>query len=305
MDSINYNEKGVVFDIQKYSINDGPGIRTIVFLKGCPLRCIWCSNPESQRKERELMFRKILCIHCGLCIKACKQGALSSDNPDFIDREKCVMCEECANVCPSSALEVKGKIMTVEEVITELKKDEQYYFRSNGGITLSGGETLMQPEFAREIFRACKARGWHTAIETEGYASEEAILEVIPHVDLVLLDIKANNDDIHKKVTGVSNELIKKNAKLIQSISNTIIRVPTIPDINADEKEFGDIVNFVITLPNIRELHILPYHNYGEGKYDLLGREYKLSGIKKLDDEQVEKLKKLVESNGLICQVGG
>ena len=126
MDSINYNEEGVVFDIQKYSINDGPGIRTIVFLKGCPLRCIWCSNPESQRKGKELMFREILCIHCGMCIKVCKQKALDPKNPNFIDREKCVMCEECANVCPSSALEVKGKVMNVEEVINELKKDDSF-----------------------------------------------------------------------------------------------------------------------------------------------------------------------------------
>lgn len=305
MDSINYNEKGIVFDIQRYSINDGPGIRTIVFLKGCPLRCIWCSNPESQRKEKELMFRKFLCIHCGLCIKACKQKALDINNPNFIDRKKCIMCEECANVCPSSALEVKGKEMTVAEVIEELKKDEKYYFSSNGGITLSGGETLMQPDFAKELFRACKSRGWHTAIETEGYASEEAIKEVIPHVDLVLLDIKANNDEIHKKVTGVSNKLIKKNAMLLQSISNTIIRVPTIPGVNADEKEFSDIVNFVKTLPNVKELHILPYHNYGEGKYYLLGRDYELSNLKKLDEKYVDKLKEFVESNGLVCQVGG
>ncbi|MCI5642839.1 MAG: glycyl-radical enzyme activating protein [Peptoniphilus sp.] len=305
MDSINYNEKGVVFDIQRYSINDGPGIRTIVFLKGCPLRCIWCSNPESQRREKELMFRRILCIHCGLCIKACKQGALDANNLNFIDRDKCIMCEECANVCPSSALEVKGKEMTVAEVIEELKKDEKYYISSNGGVTLSGGEAMMQVGFAKEIFRACKARGWHTAIETEGYVSEEAIREVIPHVDLVLLDMKANNDEIHKKATGVSNKLIKKNAMLIQSLSETIIRVPTVPGVNADMKEFGDIVSFVKTLPNVRELHILPYHNYGEGKYYLLGRDYELSNLEKLDNEYVDKLKKFVESNGLVCQVGG
>lgn len=305
MDSINYNEEGVVFDIQRYSINDGPGIRTIVFLKGCPLRCIWCSNPESQRKGKELMFREILCIHCGMCIKACKQKALDPKNPNFIYRDKCVMCEECANVCPSSALEVKGKVMNVEEVITELKKDDSFYYRSNGGITLSGGETLMQPEFAKEIFKACRSRGWHTAIETEGYASEEVIRDVVPHIDLVLLDIKANNDELHKKVTGVSNELIKKNARILQEIANTIIRVPTIPGINADEKEFGDIVAFVKTLPNVKELHILPYHNFGEGKYNLLGRDYELSNVKKLDEDHINKLKEIVESSGLICKVGG
>lgn len=305
MSSIDYSKEGMVFDIQRYSINDGPGIRTIVFLKGCPLRCAWCSNPESQRRGQELMYRKILCIHCGICIKACKYGAISPENKDWIDREKCVMCGECANACPSSALVVKGQVMSVEEVINELKKDESFYMNSNGGITLSGGEALMQPEFAKELLKACKARGWHSAIETEGYAPKNVIKDVVPYVDLVLLDFKANNDEIHKKYTKVSNELIKKNAKIIQEITHTIIRIPVIPGVNASEEEFRDMVKFVKTLPNINEIHILPYHNLGESKYYLLGRDYELAKVKKLDEEYIEKLKGIVISNGFKCEIGG
>lgn len=305
MDSIDYKKQGVVFDIQRYSINDGPGIRTIVFLKGCPLRCAWCSNPESQHKNRELLYRKMLCIHCNLCIKACKQNALSPENENFVDRQKCILCEDCANICPTGSLEIKGDNMTVEEVINELKKDESYYHRSNGGITLSGGEALMQADFCKELLKACKARGWHTTIETEGYASKDAIEKVIPFIDLVLLDFKANDDNIHQKWTKVSNKLIKENAKLIQDISETIIRIPTIPGVNADVDEFEDMIKFIKTLDKIKEVHILPYHNYGQKKYELLGRDYKLKDVESPDDEHVEKLKKLVESYGLRCEIGG
>ncbi|EGC83506.1 glycyl-radical enzyme activating protein [Anaerococcus hydrogenalis] len=305
MDSIDYKKQGVVFDIQRYSINDGPGIRTIVFLKGCPLRCAWCSNPESQHPNRELLYRKMLCIHCNLCLKACKQGALDPSNPNLIDREKCILCEDCANICPTGALEVKGKNMTVEEVINELKKDESYYHRSNGGITLSGGEALMQADFCRELLKACKARGWHTAIETEGYASKDAINKVMPYIDLALLDCKASNDEIHKKWTGVSNKLIRENSYLIQDITHTIIRIPTIPTVNSDINEYRDMIKFIKTLPKVKEIHILPYHNYGEKKYELLGRDYKLKNIGKVDEKHIEKLKQLVESEGFICEIGG
>lgn len=305
MEAIDYSKEGMIFDIQRYSINDGPGIRTIVFLKGCPLRCVWCSNPESQMYEKELMYRKILCINCGNCVKVCKNGAIGPQNENWIDREKCVVCGECVNVCPASALVVKGKLMSVEEVISELKKDESYYLKSNGGITLSGGEALMQPEFTKELLKAAKSRGWHTTIETEGYVSENVIKDILRYVDLVLLDIKANNSEIHKKFTKVDNTLIKKNAKIIQEMTKTVIRIPLIPGVNSDIKEFTDIIKFVKTLENVNEIHILPYHNFGESKYYLLGRDYQLSKIKKLNEEYVDKLKNIVEEFGYKCEIGG
>lgn len=305
MESINYKKSGMVFDTQRFSVNDGPGIRTIIFLKGCPLRCAWCSNPESQRMNPELMYRSIACIHCLRCVEVCKHDAIGPKYEKWVNREKCVNCGECAIACPSGALLMKGRVMTVEEVIKEAKKDETYYWNSGGGITLSGGEALMQPEFAKELFRAAHAQGWNTAIETEGYAREEVIRDVIPHVDTVLLDIKANNTDIHKKWTAVDNHLIKENAKIIQELAHTIIRVPTIPGVNADKKEFTDIVKFVAGLGKVKELHILPYHRFGENKYNLLGQDYELDGVQTLDEEYVDELKKIVEDHGLICKIGG
>ncbi len=305
MESVNYKKSGMVFDTQRFSVNDGPGIRTIIFLKGCPLKCAWCSNPESQRMNPELMYRSIACIGCLRCVEVCKYDAIGPKYERWVNRKKCVNCGECAVACPSGALLMKGRVMTVEEVIKEAKKDDSYYWNSGGGITLSGGEALMQPEFAKEIFKAAHAQGWNTAIETEGYAREEVIRDVIPHVDTVLLDIKANDTDIHKKWTAVDNHLIKENAKIIQELAHTIIRVPTIPGVNADKKEFTDIVKFVAGLGKVKELHILPYHRFGENKYNLLGKDYDLEGVQTLDEEYVEELKKIVEDHGLICKIGG
>ncbi|WP_243343543.1 glycyl-radical enzyme activating protein [Anaerococcus sp. AGMB09787] len=305
MKVIDYSQKGIVFDIQKYSIHDGPGIRTIVFLKGCPLRCIWCSNPESQNTKPEIMFRKNLCIHCGKCVSICLNNAIGPQNKYWIDRKKCISCGECVNVCPSSALTLKGKEMTVEDVINEVKKDETYYRNSGGGITLSGGEALLQYKFAKELLKACHAKGWHTAVETEGYISKEVIMEVVPHIDLVLLDMKTYDTNLHYKYTKVHNEVIKENAKLIQSMTRTIIRIPVIPGVNDSVEEFSSIVKFVKTLDNVEQIHILPYHNYGENKYYLLGRDYLMKDTKKNKEEHLNNLKKIVEDNDLICQIGG
>ena len=305
METINYGAKGIVFDIQRFSIHDGPGIRTIIFLKGCPLRCKWCSNPESQKTKPELMYRSDQCIRCGSCFKVCKVGAIDLDKEYIVDRNKCTSCGECVLVCPSSALLMKGKTMTVEEVIKEARKDSIQYYRSDGGITLSGGEALVQYEFAREIFKACKAQGWHTAIETEGYANEEVIKDVIPYVDLVMLDIKSVDPKKHMEFTGVDNEIILKNARIIQEIANTVIRIPVIPEFNASKEEITDIIKFVKTLPNIKKVHLLPYHRYGENKYKLLNKEYELKNMKELSDDFKNELKKIVESYGLECQIGG
>ena len=305
METINYGAKGIVFDIQRFSIHDGPGIRTIIFLKGCPLRCRWCSNPESQKMKPELMYRSDQCIRCGSCFKVCKVGAINLDKEYIVDREKCTSCGECVLVCPSSALLMKGKTMTVEEVIKEARKDSIQYYRSDGGITLSGGEALVQGEFAKELFKVCKAQGWHTAIETEGYANEEVIRDVMPYVDLVMLDIKSVDHKKHMEFTGVDNETILKNARIIQEITNTVIRIPVIPEFNSSREEITDIIKFVKTLPNIKKVHLLPYHRYGENKYKLLNREYEMKDTKELSDDYKNELKQIVESYGLECQIGG
>lgn len=305
MVSIDYSACGIVFNIQRYSIHDGPGIRTIVFLKGCPLSCTWCCNPESQRFKPSIMYDKKECIHCGKCLAVCKQGALSADNPNLVNHEKCVGCGECASICPTNALVLKGKSMTVEEVIKELKKDAITYRRSGGGITISGGEPLSQPTFLVELLKACKAQGWHTAIETTGYANKENINSVFEYVDMALLDIKAMDREVHKQNTGVYNDIILENARNIAQITKTVIRVPTIPGVNADIETFKRICELAISLKEVDTIHILPYHTYGENKYDLLGQEYLLKDKRSLTEQEIQILENVILSYGLKCIIGG
>lgn len=305
MDSINYNMTGTVFDMQRFSLHDGPGIRTIVFLKGCPLHCRWCSNPESQNSSPIVMYKKSDCFKCGRCISVCKVGAISFDNETHIDRKKCTGCGECTNVCPSGALVLKGKTITIQQAIKELKKDATIFRRSGGGVTLSGGEPLVQHDFASQLLLACKSQGWDTAIETTGFGRSEAIEKVIPYVDTVLLDIKHIDPYTHKKFTGISNEVILKNAKRISQITKTVVRVPIIPGFNYSYKDIEDIAKFVKTLNNVDTIHLLPYHTFGENKYDLLGIEYTLDGLKRLSKEDLNEHKKIVESYGIKCIIGG
>lgn len=305
MDSINYSKTGIVFNIQRFSLHDGPGIRTIVFLKGCPLSCRWCSNPESQKREPVMMYNKEECLHCGKCKMVCKQGAIDPKNRFWIDRERCIGCGECANACPSGALVLKGKTMTVAQVMAELKKDASTYRRSEGGVTLSGGEPLVQYGFAAELLKACHAQGWNTAIETTGFATEKAVEEVIPHVDHVLMDVKNIRPDVHKKFTGVTNEVILKNAHRISEISGTVVRVPVIPGFNQSKEDILAIALFAKTMKGVGTIHLLPYHNLGSNKYELLGRDYLLEEIKPLKPEDMEEYQTMIESQGLKCIIGG
>ena len=305
MDSINYNVTGSVFDIQRFSLHDGPGIRTIVFLKGCPLSCQWCSNPESQSVKPVVMYKKDECLHCGRCMTACKRGAIRPTNKNWIDRNLCSGCGECVNACPAGALVLKGKTMSVQQVIYELKKDATTYRRSGGGITLSGGEPLVQYEFASELLQACKAQGWNTAIETTGIGSDVAIEKVIPYVDTVLLDIKHIDGAVHKQHTGRDNELVLKNAPRISQISNTVVRVPVIPGFNYSVETISKIAEYAKTLTGVRTIHLLPYHSFGENKYGLMGKDYELTHIKPLYPEDLDECKAAVERYGLQCIIGG
>lgn len=305
---INYGLEGSVFNIQRFSLNDGPGIRTIVFLKGCPLRCWWCSNPESQLLRPVITFEADSCIGCGSCLKVCpdKDAKKPADIP-LINNKKGVDCSECAAVCPAGALTQKGEKMTVQQVIREVKKDAAYYRRTNGGITISGGEPLLQYEFTAELLKAGKAQGWNTAIETTGYTTDQKALDmVLPYLDLALLDAKAPNDEIHKKYTGVSNKIIRENAKRISAeAGNTIIRVPTIPQVNADPDTILEISKYAKSL-GVHEVHLLPYFTFGRSKYDLLGFEYKMpDSIKPPSRDVMNTLKKVVEGVGLKCKIGG
>ncbi len=301
---IDYNKKGIVFNTQRFSVRDGAGIRTVVFLKGCPLHCVWCSNPESQVLNPQLLYDQASCIHCGRCIEACSYKALSFENPHHVDRSKCRLAGDCTAVCPVGALTIKGREMNVSEVMQDLKKDEAAYRRSGGGITLSGGESLVQHDFATELLKACHAQGWTTCMETTGYGAPEVIEQVIPHVDQVLMDIKCMDPEKHQRFTGVSNELILKNARRITEISPTVIRVPVIPGFNYSEEDIRAIVEFTKTLHRVKSIHLLPYHALGTNKYMLLGREYTLP-TENMKRKDVLHLEKIVLDAGFESKIGG
>ncbi len=260
----NYLEtKGRIFDVQRFSVHDGPGVRTIIFLKGCFLRCRWCCNPESQRYEIETMTMN--------------------------GKEKIV-----------------GRDVTVAEVMEIVEKDRIYYRHSSGGVTLSGGECLAQPDFAADILYACKQRGINTAIESTGFADFDKIQKLLPNLDLYLMDIKHMDSAKHKEFTSQPNERILDNARRIaKSGVELIIRVPVIPTFNCSKEEIHDIASFARTLDGVKELHLLPYHRLGEPKYEGLGREYLMKDIESIPDSHMQLLKRTVEEVGLECHIGG
>lgn len=297
--------QGMLFDIQRFSVHDGPGIRTVVFLKGCPLRCLWCSNPESQAHSPELGFTFQNCIGCGQCFAVCPTGAIQQGDRR-IDREKCVVCGSCAEVCYARALTLIGKPWKVAEVITEVKKDVMFYRRSGGGVTVSGGEPLAQPEFLENLLRAFRSENIHSAIETSGYASEAVIKRVFPLADLILYDLKHMDSGKHREYTGVGNERILYNAQVAVGLGTpVIIRVPVIPGYNDSESNIAATALFAKELGGIRELHLLPYHRLGQSKYRKLDRKYPLEGVEPPPRYKVEQLAKIVESYGLKCSIGG
>ncbi len=255
--------KGRIFDIQRFSTHDGPGIRTIVFLKGCALRCRWCCNPESQSFEIETMMQ-------------------------------------------NGKAKTMGKDVTVGEVLEEVLKDRPYYNRSGGGVTLSGGESLLQPDFATALLKACKDNGINTAIETTGFAKADTVRRFLPLLDTVLMDIKHINSDKHKEFTTQNNERILENAKIIaQEAKRLIIRVPVIPTFNDTVAEIADIAAFAASLPNVDEIHLLPYHNMGRDKYTGLGREYGMGDLKSPTNELMNILVQTAEKYGLKAKIGG
>ncbi|MCB2295630.1 glycyl-radical enzyme activating protein [Clostridium algoriphilum] len=298
--------KGIVFDIQKFSVHDGPGVRTIVFLKGCPLSCKWCCNPESQIEMPQVMFMEQNCTGCKRCSEVCKNFAINFNLPNRVDQSKCVHCGKCVEVCFSEALNMAGNVKSVKEILTELSKDDIIYRRSGGGITLSGGEALAQPDFTKELLKGCKAKGFHTAIETSGFTSRTVLERVLPWLDLIMLDIKHMDSNKHKEYVGQNNETILENAKIIaQSGKPLIIRIPIITGFNDDENNIRATAKFVVSLKKVKEIHLLPYHRLGQNKYDYLGYKYKMPELKPPLEEDMTYLKKVVEAEGLVCKIGG
>ena len=285
--------KGLIFDIKKFAIHDGPGIRTTVFLKGCPLSCWWCHNPEAMNPEPELVLFEDKCIGCGECFQACKhQGhEVQPDGSRIYHREICELCGACVEVCYAEALVMEGRQVTVEEVMVELRKDIPFYQNSSGGITLSGGEPLYQHEFALAVLEQCKAEELHTALDTSGQAPWKIFEKVLPHVDLVLFDLKHIDGASHKDLTGASNRLILENLEKIGEYGVPIeIRMPIIPGINDDREDIERAARFLLDIKGIGRVELLPYHRLGESKYARLEMDYKLRELEPPGKERMNEI---------------
>ena len=262
--------KAKIFEIKRFAIHDGDGIRTTVFFKGCPLKCVWCHNPEGLSAKSEIGYYKHKCISCGECVLVCPAGAHAiKDGKHVFERSKCVACGKCEKVCMGKALTLYGKEVEVDELLDLLLQDKEYYETSNGGVTLSGGECLLYDDFCAELLRKLKENGVHTAVDTCGYVPRSALDKVIPYVDTFLYDIKAIDEETHKKCTGKSNQLILKNLLYLDEKGCEIeIRVPYVP--NWNDMNMDEIGNFLLKLQNLKRVRVLPYHNYAGSKYDAL-----------------------------------
>lgn len=294
-------QQGFVTNVQRFSIHDGPGIRTTVFLKGCNLRCYWCHNPETLKPKPELQVFPERCIGCGVCFERCPQSAhVVEDGGRVFHRELCVACGTCADTCYAQALVIVGECKTVEEVVEEVLRDRPFYERSGGGVTLSGGEPLLQFGFARALLERCKAEGLHTAIETAANLPWERIEAVLPVTDLVMMDIKLLDAQSHRKCTGVSNERILANARRLGDCGTPlIVRTPVIPGVNDRESDIAAIAAFVADMPGLLYYELLPFHPMAGGKYESLDMVYHAKQLKPPPKEHVEALAAVAREQGI------
>jgi pyruvate formate lyase activating enzyme len=298
---------GTVFDIRRFSVHDGPGLRTTVFFKGCPLRCYWCHNPESQHHRRELMYWPERCIQCEACVTACPNGAITwQDGQPVTDAALCDLSGACTQACYAEARQVAGRIMSVAEVMAEVKRDISFYETSGGGVTFSGGEPLLQPRFLLGLLEACRDADIHTALDTSGFATWETVDRVRSLVDLFLYDIKLMDPVRHRKYTLVFNPRILDNLRHLAQLGHkVIVRVPIIPGINDDERNLHQTAAFAMGLGGLGRVDLLPYHSAAAGKYERLHRKYRLPRIKSPTDERMGEIAQLFEGYGLRVQIGG
>ena len=295
--------RGLIFNIQKFSIHDGPGIRTTIFLKGCPLHCPWCSNPESMHPWPELITHFHLCRHCNNCLAMCDRGAISIQEIDgrlvrMLDRDKCDRCFKCVQKCPTQALRVVGETRTVEDILGTVVQDRPFYETSGGGMTISGGEPLAQPDFALALLQEAKRLGIHTVLDTSGMVQQHILESVLPFVDLVLFDVKHLDSEAHRNATGKENKVILENLCFLDGKVDIWIRVPMIPNFN-DDKTLFMIAELAERMHSVKKLCLLPYHRWGSGKYAGLGMDYRLESLVSPLSERMEEIAQQFRNLGL------
>ena len=289
--------KAFIFNKQKYNMYDGPGVRTLVFFKGCPLRCKWCSNPEGLERKYQIMFKPTTCVSCGSCVPVCPQKihSISSSGEHIIDRSiDCIGCGQCVEACIPDALKIAGEQVPISELLEYVEQDRAFYDQSGGGVTLGGGEVTSQPEAAINLLQACKQEGLHTAIETCGYTKKETILRFAEYVDLFLFDLKHIDPDRHFELTGVRNEMILENLEeLIMKRNHVKVRMPMLKGINDSEAEIRGVIEFLKPFrefKNFEGIDLLPYHKLGVNKSVQLGMDYPIEGDPSLDDADLDRI---------------
>jgi len=296
--------EALIFNIQKFSIHDGPGIRTVVFFKGCPLKCPWCANPESQSTTYEILWDHSKCLHCSRCVSVCAAGCLSFEKEVLhFQPKECSGCLDCVKACPGTALDLAGKKMTLEQVLSEVYKDQDFYEESQGGVTLSGGEVFSQPVFVNALLKQLKAKHIHTCLETCGYTSGEVFAQTIQNTDLLLYDLKHYDPEIHQRYTGADNTLILNNlAYALKQNVPVIIRIPVIPGFNNSLNDAQKFAKLLVTT-GVKKVELLPFHQFGQNKYTLLNRPYLYEKEKNIAPEALETYRNILTQAGLTVKI--
>jgi pyruvate formate lyase activating enzyme len=296
---------GIVFDIKRYCVHDGPGIRTTVFLKGCPMRCRWCHNPEGRDSDSQVIYRPSRCIRCGACVANCPHQAVHSNGkPVSVDADRCRRCGSCETICPTGGLELVGREIEASELVAEIEKDRPFFEESEGGATFSGGEPLLQPDFLLESLQGCKRRGIHTVLDTCGFAEPDVVERIRPFVDLFLYDIKFVDRARHRYYTGVSNDMIVENlGNLAIAGSRLVVVLPLIPGINDDDQNVDEVAEYAQDL-GLGDISILPFHHAAASKFAGLGLDDPMEGVAIPSDRRIQEVEARLRMHGLNVKVG-